>query len=551
VILAADNDEWACQSHAFNSNALVCCRDLSDPDQTVGWLRSLHMPPVALVSAGFPCQPYSRAGHSIIRHLVAADRRPEVDKRTFAWQSFIAAVEELRPERALAENVPDLARFNDGRQLRDIARALEELDYEVDIRILPARLYGVPQFRERLFIQAVRQESAIAWPIPSSEVDDTLRAAIGDLPELDAGQREDVVPYEPRSDPPGWAREGVSETDAHLLWDHTVRDVRRDDLEAFERLRPGGTYLDVPEELRRYDDANFTDKYKRLEWDRPSRTITAHIARDGYWYIHPEQHRSLSIREAARIQTFPDWFRFAGFPSNRLAQIGNAVPPLLARAIGQAMLGGGEEAASSAISRLPAAARALKQAAKANSSHRDEWRILVSEVVFNGRAGKKRIKSFLEAFPEPRSAAAVRAAQTDHEGRAGALARSLLAAGNTVPTDPKLVQAMTGAAPAVARLVVSMVHGETLPRSEATIRVAERVSGVRRAGSLNGVADVALARLADFGAEPAANELLVDLARSLCFSDRPLCGHCPLNEFCVYAAGPSDGDAREAEAALF
>ena len=83
--------------------------------------------------------------------------------------------------------------------------------------------------------------------------------------------------------------------------------------------------------LRRYRSDIFTDKYKRLAWDEVSRSITAHIAKDGYWYIHPQQHRTLSVREAARVQTFPDWFRFAGQPTLRLKQIGNAVPPLLGR----------------------------------------------------------------------------------------------------------------------------------------------------------------------------------------------------------------------------
>src|SRR5205823_4113482 len=100
----------------------------------------------------------------------------------------------------------------------------------------------------------------------------------------------------------------------------------------------------------------------RLAWDKPSRTITAHIAKDGYWYIHPEQHRTLSIREAARVQTFPDWFRFAGFPSNRLVQIGNAVPPLLGKAIGEAMLQPGET--SGVESRVPAAVRRLRETAR-------------------------------------------------------------------------------------------------------------------------------------------------------------------------------------------
>ena len=308
IAVAADHDEWACRTHGFNSDALVCCRDLSDPAETTAWLSSLELPKVALVAGGFPCQPYSRAGRSIIRHLVATNRRTKVDSREFAWLSFVAAIEELRPDRALAENVPDLMRFNDGRQLRDIVRAIERLDYEVDVRVLPARSFGVPQYRERLFIQAVRAGGQLNWPRAVPDTDDTLRGAIADLPVIDAGHQEDVVAYEPTSIPAPWAREGVTDATAHLVFDHIVRDIRSDDLQAFEKLPPGGTYLDVPVELRRYDDKNFTDKYKRLEWDKPSRTITAHIARDGYWYIHPTQQRTLSVREAARVQTFPDGF---------------------------------------------------------------------------------------------------------------------------------------------------------------------------------------------------------------------------------------------------
>ena len=102
-------------------------------------------------------------------------------------------------------------------------------------------------------------------------------------------------------------------------------------------MKPGDTYLDVPERLRRYRSDIFCDKYLRLSFDDLSRTITAHIAKDGYWYIHPRENRTLSIREAARIQTFPDRFRFAGHPTSRYQQIGNAVPPLLASAIASSL----------------------------------------------------------------------------------------------------------------------------------------------------------------------------------------------------------------------
>ena len=109
--------------------------------------------------------------------------------------------------------------------------------------------------------------------------------------------------------------------------------MRPDDAQIYSQLNPGDTYLDVPEHSRRYRSDIFNDKYVRLSFDGLSRTVTAHIAKDGYWYIHPREDRTLSIREAARIQTFPDGLRFAGYPSNRYRQIGNAVPPMLASAL--------------------------------------------------------------------------------------------------------------------------------------------------------------------------------------------------------------------------
>src|ERR671936_2148373 len=97
----------------------------------------------------------------------------------------------------------------------------------------------------------------------------------------------------------------------------------------------GTLYSDLPQRLRRYRSDIFTDKYKRLSWDGLSRTITAHLAKDGYWYIHPEQHRTLTVREAARLQTFPDRIRFAGPPSAAFRQFGNPFPPLVGAHIGR------------------------------------------------------------------------------------------------------------------------------------------------------------------------------------------------------------------------
>ena len=122
---------------------------------------------------------------------------------------------------------------------------------------------------------------------------------------------------------------------ADRLFDHITRAHREDDKIIFRLMSEGEYFVDVPESLRRYRSDIFRDKYRKLLWDEPSWTVTAHLKKDSYRYIHPdrEQARTISLREAARIQSFPDRWRFAGYRSNAFAQVGNAVPPLLARAI--------------------------------------------------------------------------------------------------------------------------------------------------------------------------------------------------------------------------
>jgi DNA (cytosine-5)-methyltransferase 1 len=102
------------------------------------------------------------------------------------------------------------------------------------------------------------------------------------------------------------------------------------DLEAFSLMPQGGLYADLPERLQRYRTDIFPDKYRRLRWNGVSGTITAHLSKDCYQHIHPIQNRTISVREAARIQSFPDCFRFHGSMGDRYRQIGNAVPPLMA-----------------------------------------------------------------------------------------------------------------------------------------------------------------------------------------------------------------------------
>ncbi|MGA7087944.1 MAG: DNA (cytosine-5-)-methyltransferase [Candidatus Dormiibacterota bacterium] len=340
VLLGADIDPLAVETHVSNLGGLGYTGDLTDSSDLLHFLESMTIKTVDLVAGGVPCQPFSRAGQSKIRSLVAARARPEHDRRADLWESFIHAVRYLRPRAVLLENVPDLAQWDDGAVLIDFCESLRELGYRTEARILHAYEYGVPQHRSRLFVIGTRAEERrrIVWPAKRAS-QPTLWDAISDLPKIPAGHRHEQMVYaQPHTALQRRLRRGTKTADRHIVWDHVTRALRPDDEEAFSWLPEGGTYLDIPERLRRYRSDIFTDKYKRLARHDLSRTITAHVAKDGYWYIHPTQERTLSIRETARLQTFPDCFRFAGEPSHRLRQIGNAVPPLLSEALGRGVM---------------------------------------------------------------------------------------------------------------------------------------------------------------------------------------------------------------------
>lgn len=338
VLVGADSDRLAVETHTGNLGGLGWTGDLTDPQEFLEHLDLWGIHTVDLVAGGPPCQPFSRAGSAKIRDLVRSGERSAEDPRASLWNSFMTVVERLRPTAVLIENVPDLPTWDNGAVLIGFYESLRELGYEVDARILDAYRHGVPQHRSRLFIVATQGARRIEWP-EEVEPAPTLRDAIGDLPPAPPAQRDEESLYfdSPESPLARRLRRGMDNGYARIVWDHITRDVRADDHEAFSLMPEGGTYADLPPELQRYRSDIFTDKYKRLSWDEVSRTITAHIAKDGYWYIHPEQPRTLSIREAARVQTFPDDFRFAGQPTHRFRQIGNAVPPLLAEALGKTM----------------------------------------------------------------------------------------------------------------------------------------------------------------------------------------------------------------------
>jgi len=335
VAAAVDINERALETHRHNFSGLALNLDLSDPQVRDQFVAMWDDIPVDLVAGGPPCQPFSRAGRSKIRSLVEAGVREECDTRKELWRAYLDVALRLKPRAILMENVPDMGLGDDFRVIRDMIDSLENVGYQTALRLANAWRVGVPQHRQRLLLLARNDGHQFGKPPRDSRVD--LATSIGDLPSLNGGQGQRELPYTTPKHP-GWFIKQIREgAPSGVIHDHMTRAVRDDDLEIFQMMTPTTLYSDVPEHLRRYRADSFDDKYKRLDANGLSRSITAHIAKDGYWYIHPTEDRTLTVREAARIQTFPDRFRFAGTRSDAFKQIGNAVPPLLGQAAASAL----------------------------------------------------------------------------------------------------------------------------------------------------------------------------------------------------------------------
>lgn len=559
VALAVDVDEWALETHAHNFEGLALRLDLGDPAGRDGIVNLLKGVDVALVAGGPPCQPFSRAGRSKIRNLVELGQREALDMRRELWRAFLDIVSRLRPRAVLMENVPDMALGDDTKVLRHILTQLEECGYETDARIVDAWLYSVPQHRQRLIVVGTRGGERFSWPSPTERVD--VAAAIGDLPVLPVAANEpvgaEVLPYDgPHSDFARRARKQSHGGESRLIYDHVTRSVRGDDLDAFRLMQAGTLYSELPENLRRYRADIFDDKYNRLGWSDLSRSITAHIAKDGYWYIHPEQHRTLSVREAARIQTFPDRYRFAGTRSHQFAQIGNAVPPALAGAIGAAIL---ETARSQSAKEEPSSAwrsrfrTSLVQWAEDDRTIApwaypgEPWPALVGLVLgAKGDPGCPSPADLLAVAPSHQDVTTEKMAKlrarADSAPRRAAIDRLAKTASALGKVPDGWEQGVwikpSGVGPAGRAWMDLLGPGGGLVASTAVLRVTARVTGsdVDRQNRLS-AGRIDLAKLVGDGDRASVlNAAMHRLGSAVCTVDDPDCGFCPLREVCQEAS---------------
>ncbi|WP_459841621.1 DNA (cytosine-5-)-methyltransferase [Halanaerocella petrolearia] len=252
---------------------------------------------IDVVTGGFPCQAFSDAGKKLGFE----------DTRGTLFFEFARAVKEIKPKVFVAENVPGITRHDGGKTLETILNVLSDFGYDVKYKKLNAVNYFVPQKRKRVFIVGTLPEVSFEFPEPFNTVV-TIREALKNCPESDG------VEYSNN-------REQV-----------------------YRQVPPGGYWRDLPEEVQKefmgksyYSGGGRTGIARRMSWDEPALTLMASPAQKRTERIHPEETRPFTVREYARLQTFPDEWDFEGSTRSKYKQIGNAVPVKLAYFIGNSI----------------------------------------------------------------------------------------------------------------------------------------------------------------------------------------------------------------------
>ncbi len=364
IVAAADMDEVALKTYRLNHPDVpddqVLAVDIRQL-KAVTLRRFLRRRRLDVLVGAPPCQGFSMAG---FRSKVAlTGYRVDEDERNYLFEYLVGLALELKPRLFLMENVPgmEFAR-RENLSFLEAARALLEKKgkYRTTVWRLNAAAFGVPQERNRCFLVAALDHPLPPPPPeeyqnvrrPDYDVDAlppiSLREAVFDLPPINAGTGYGVDRWS-RTIPATDARNRRYLTkfrllsDSPLIFNHASRYNNERDLELYALLRPGEDSVHAVErhgraDLMRYRKDVFDDKYARLRGERPSKTIVAHLAKDGNGYIHPEQVRSITPREAARLQSFDDSYAFCGSPSDQWVQIGNAVPPVLGEAIARSFM---------------------------------------------------------------------------------------------------------------------------------------------------------------------------------------------------------------------
>ena len=279
---------------------------------------------VDIVVGGPPCQSYSTVG------------KRQLDDRANLFLQYKRVLQIIKPKAFVFENVVGILSMDRGRLFKRVQAEFEEIGYTLKYQVLDAVNYGVPQHRERVILVGFKGVNPFQYPAPTHGEGlipyVTLKEAFADLPALKSGGKAAEYTGEASNVFLRFVREnsrGLTEHAAPKNGEHLIRIM--------EALGDGQSKDDLPESIR--PKSGYPNTYAKLWWDKPSTTVTRNFAcPSSSRCIHPRDSRAMSIREGARLQSFPDDYKFYGADGMKRLEIGNAVPPLLSKAIARQML---------------------------------------------------------------------------------------------------------------------------------------------------------------------------------------------------------------------
>lgn len=297
---------------------------------------------VDVIIGGPPCQSYSVVGRN------RDPNKMERDPRNYLYLHYLSFLKQFKPHIFVFENVPGIKTARGGEIYRDILGKLQKLGYNVEGSILDSSDFFVLQKRRRVILIGWKSEYNLEYPSFSPvEHDYTVYSLLNDLPPLNPGEGTDG-PQEYISTPSEYLKKSGIRTDKDILIQHRAREHNERDREIYRYVinvwnneHRRVKYDELPEHLKTHRNrTSFEDRFKVVAPElQYVQCITAHLSRDGHYFIHPDinQARSITVREAARIQSFPDNYKFEGPRTSQYIQVGNAVPPLMAEKIAYAV----------------------------------------------------------------------------------------------------------------------------------------------------------------------------------------------------------------------
>ena len=325
----------------------VCCETMSDEtlpglfDTIDSILTEKGIEKVDVIIGGPPCQAYSLVGRAQSSHM---ETPMATDPRNDLYKLYAKFLKKYQPKMFVFENVMGILSANGGATWVKVQEALRAVGYEIECHEQNSKNFGVLQSRRRMIIVGWLKDSGLSYPqFEKKAANATVNDILLDLPALHPGEQASEYTSVEASE---YLKETGIRKESDVLTHHCARPNKPRDIEIYKRtieLWNDGhkrlNYNDLPDELKTHKNRkSFLDRSKVVEGDETCcHTMLAHISKDGHYFIHPDinQHRSITVREAARIQSFPDDYYFEGPRTAQFVQIGNAVPTLMAKGIAE------------------------------------------------------------------------------------------------------------------------------------------------------------------------------------------------------------------------